>query len=299
MRCYFKPSANGNLEKQPLSLVKKISLVYTMLIFSLCLAGVFTIANAQNSLSSRITSSKDQAEMILIPAGEFVFGMNQQDVSKLVIQELKEPMIPFYESEIAERTENLDAFYIDRYEVTNEQYDRFIKDTKYKKIPKYKNWPQFNKPRQPVVGIGWEDAEAYAKWAGKRLPTEEEWEKAARGTKGFIWPWGNKRDNDNFNGRKQSQHTPVDVGSFPESNSPFGLGDMAGNVWEMTSGKWSDPKSGTDRTMKGGSFLNTKADVRTTVRWAPADPANGANWLGFRCVMDVNKVGENAKPRKE
>lgn len=255
------------------------------------LAGVSVILVAggypqsQGALPRRIKSLKDSAEMILIPAGAFVYGVDKREVKRIVAS-LKEPMVDFYGTELPKSTKNLEAFYIDQYEVTNEQYARFLKETGHRE-PRYWHYPQLNGKHQPVVGVGWEDAEAYCNWAGKRLPSEEEWEKAARGTDGRTWPWGNNPDDARYNGRKRANFAPLNVGSFPAGNSPYGVSDMAGNVWEMTSGTWADGQS---KAMRGGSFLNTNADVRVTVRWAAADEKRGAKWLGFRCVMDVNNL---------
>jgi iron(II)-dependent oxidoreductase len=223
------------------------------------------------------------SEMILIPKGPFVFGINHTDM-RTIVKKLKEEVENFYLSEYQREEKTLDNFYIDRFEVTNDKYNVFVKEKKHRQ-PKYSNYPQFNSSHQPVVGIGWADAELYCKWANKRLPTEEEWEKAARGTDGRVWPWGNDADDTRYNGRKKGFYAPINVGSFPAGNSPYGVSDMAGNVWEMTSSNWQ----GSAKTMKGGSFLNTNGDVRTMVRWAAADELNGAKWLGFRCVMDISE----------
>lgn len=246
---------------------------------------------AQGPLPQRVRSVKDDAEMILVAAGPFEYGMNQSEVKRIVAL-LKERMVDFYRTELPKETKTLKAYYIDRHEVTNEQYGRFLKETGHR-TPLYWKYPQFNGKRQPVVGVGWGDAESYCRWAGKRLPGEEEWEKAARGTDGRIWPWGNESDDKKYNGRTWANFASVNVGSFPAGNSPYGVSDMAGNVWEMTSGTWSEGA----RVMRGGSFLNTNADIRVTVRWAAQDEDRGANWLGFRCVMETVHLKQFAREK--
>ncbi|MEW6619733.1 MAG: SUMF1/EgtB/PvdO family nonheme iron enzyme [bacterium] len=265
------------------------SIVLTPKFFLLILIFII-ISNvqAQRLLPKSIISIKDKAEMVLIPEGPFISGMNQNDIRNL-IRGLRTPMMDIYKSEFPMKNKILGNYYIDRYEVTNEQYERFMKETGHR-APKYWDWPQFNGKRQPVVGVGWEDAKAYCEWAGKRLPTEDEWEKAARGTEGWIWPWGNTPDEGNFNGREQANYGPVNVGCFPSGNSPYGISDMAGNVWEMTSGIWWKGKDKTMHTMRGGSFLNISPDVRVTIRWAAKNEKEGAEWLGFRCIMDVKDM---------
>jgi formylglycine-generating enzyme required for sulfatase activity len=232
---------------------------------------------------ARKTTQPDGAEMILIPAGTFVYGVNQNEILALV-EKLKSGWdTTIYPTEHPRQIKNLPAFYIDRYEVTNERYNRFVHLTKHRS-PRFVRYPQLNAPKQPVVGVGWGDAEAYCRWSGKRLPTEVEWEKAARGTDGRTWPWGNEPDTKAYNGRGSEFFAPVEVGSYTRGNSVYGLSDMAGNVWEMTSSEWQ----GGRRAMRGGSFLNRLADVRVTVRWAADNEEGGANWLGFRCAMDAS-----------
>lgn len=249
------------------------------------------VSEAYAQPPERIISAKDRSEMVLVPGGPFIFGINQAEMREIV-RRLKEKVEVFYERELPKQEKTLPAFYIDRYEVTNEQYAIFLKATGHRQ-PRYQHYPQFNNPRQPVVGVGWPDAEAYCSWANKRLPTEEEWEKAARGTDGRVWPWGDVADSTRYNGRKKGLFAPVHVGSFPAGNSPYGASDMAGNVWEMTSSNWV----GNSKAMKGGSFLNTDADVRVTVRWAAKDEEKGANWLGFRCVMDAEQYLREQKKK--
>jgi len=242
----------------------------------------------QSGAPQRFKSKKDDGEMILIPGGPFVYGMDQKQIRRIVVG-LKASMAEIYRTELPKTTKHLESFYIGKYEITNEQYAGFVRDTKHRES-RYARYPHWSGRRQPVVGIGWQDAAAYCSWAGMRLPSEEEWEKAARGTDGRTWPWGNEPDDTRYNGRKRANYAPVNVGSYPSGDSPYGVSDMAGNVWEMTSGTWSDDA----KAMRGGSFLNPISDVRVTVRWAASNEDRGANWLGFRCLMEVGNAKQAA-----
>jgi iron(II)-dependent oxidoreductase len=229
---------------------------------------------------------KDGAEMILIPAGAFIMGSPEGEGD---------------DDEHPQHTVFLDAFYIDKYEVTNFQYKQFMDATGHG-APDYWNNENYNQPNQPVVGVTWHDAIAYAKWAGKRLPTEAEWEKAARGTDGRIYPWGNEWDSSKCNsgvGGDGYQYT-APVGSFPAGASPYGVMDMSGNVWEWCA-DWSDrnyysrspqqnpkgPDSGSERVLRGGSWFNTdRTDLRCAFRvWD--NPGFRGHYRGFRCAQDV------------
>jgi formylglycine-generating enzyme required for sulfatase activity len=148
---------------------------------------------------------------------------------------------------------DLSGFWIDKTEVTNESYKKFIntggyQNEKYWSTDGWK-WVQgnhitqplfwsdsrYNAPQQPVVGVSWWEANAYATWAGKRLPKDNEWELAARGTDGRRWPWGNEWDETKANAYEGSAGNPLPVASFSAGASPYGALDMAGNVWEWTS----------------------------------------------------------------
>jgi formylglycine-generating enzyme required for sulfatase activity len=247
------------------------------------------IHQTENKLPQRIISLKDNSEMIFIPAGTFTYGIRNTDRVHILRTLSVEPS-PMFQSEFPEQTISLPSYYIDKYEITNRQYEIFLKDSNYYRMPRYWKNSLYNKPDQPVVGISWEDAEAYAKWAGKRLPTEEEWEKAARGTDGRIWPWGNEPSGNKYNGKASGNLTPVSVGSYPEGASPYGVMDMAGNVYEMTTGIWDD----NSRAMRGGSYLSSGAFSRTMFRWS-LEEKNGVEYLGFRCVMDSNVINTHAK----
>ncbi len=191
-------------------------------------------------------------KMIFIPAGEFVMGSNAR--------------LP---DEGPEHKMTVGEFWIDKYEVTNFQYKKFLDATKRRSPSHFENrtFPK-NKIDHPVTFVTWKDASAYCKWADKRLPSDEEWEKAARGIDARIYPWGNVYDTDNVNSpqrwlelKLRGDTTPVGV--FEGGKSPYGLYDMSGNVWEWTS-SWYQAYPGntepsenygqTYKTLKGGSW---------------------------------------------
>lgn len=193
------------------------------------------------------------------------------------------------------------SFYIDRTEVTNEQYKKFLDDSGYK--PKWpenflRHWEKGNYPKDkskhPVVWVSYEDASAYAGWAGKRLPTEEEWQMAAQGPGGRKWPWGNLDDPRKAN--FDSEGT-APVGSYPQGVSPYGCLDMAGNVWEWTAPLHTDGfhyfswLRGGSFFLAKGSFWYTQSGPITTyqrihiLHFTPA--YNRFASVGFRCVKDA------------
>lgn len=228
-----------------------------------------------------IRIGKDGGEMVLIPAGEFQMGGKDG-------ADNEKPLHTIY----------IDAFYMDKYEVTNAQYRKFLSATGHK-APKYWDDPRYNAPKHPVVGINWYDAMAYAEWAGKRLPTEAEWEKAARGgLSGRKYPWGDKLTHKNANfggtsGRDRWEHT-APVGSFPPN--AYGLYDMTGNVYVWCA-DWYDqgyymnspvsnptgPDSGILRVLRGGSWHCKDNCLRCAKRYG-YHPLETYQLIGFRCV---------------
>lgn len=222
------------------------------------------------------------AGMVLVPAGEFFMGSEEGAPSE-------KPVHVVY----------LDAYYIDVYEVTNAQYRQFEEATGYRSEGHWKDEYRPGREDYPVVNVTWNDANAYARWAGKRLPTESEWEKAARGTNKLIWPWGKVFSIRHANSMEESIGHPLPVGSFELGKSPYQLFDMAGNVsewcadwFEQDSYKKSattnpkGPASGKDRVLRGGSFIHDKGMVRTTVRQG-MNPKSYLTNVGFRCARSA------------
>jgi formylglycine-generating enzyme required for sulfatase activity len=228
----------------------------------------------------KVLTTEDGAEMVLVPAGEFTMGSNE------------------YDDEKPPRRVYLDAFHIDKYEVTNAQYRRFIQATR-RAAPSYEYDARFNGVTQPVVGVSWHDAAAYCGWAGKRLPTEAEWEKAARGTDGRKYPWGEAWDASRANADDSKLGRTTPVGSYPSGASPYGVHDMAGNVFEWVADWYAadyyqrspernpqGPDSGQSRVVRGGSWLISPIILRASVRIS-SSPGNRYNYVGFRCARGL------------
>lgn len=230
----------------------------------------------------------DGAEVRRIPAGDFIAGTDPLERRDLLAR-LRAPDQPLYATESRRQTRSTPEFFIHRYEVTTAQFAAF-KDVACRSgstLPCPQAWrPRFG-PRTPATFVGYEFAAAYCGWVRGSLPTEDEWEKAARGTDGRIWPWGNEPDQTRFQGASAVPKQLADVGSHPAGDSPYGLSDMAGNVWELTTGTWQRIGG---HTMRGGSYLNTLAESRAAVRYASSLEDKGADYLGFRCVVAADSV---------
>jgi formylglycine-generating enzyme required for sulfatase activity len=241
---------------------------------------------------------KDGAPMMLIPAGEFWMG-SQEGEGK--------------EDEHPRHQVFLDAFYMDKFEVTVSRYDQFMQSTDRAKPMDWKQVDVRTQGNLPVVGVDWNDADTYCRWVGKRLPTEAEWEKAARGTDGRTYPWGNEEPTARLaNFGKQGSRTvkTYEAGLAPMNSdeagkSPYGLHHMAGNVFEWV-GDWYEeryyhrsparnpkgPSHGTMRVFRGGSLYNDPADVRSAKRHRFPSSTQLVS-LGFRCAQDDPKESLN------
>ena len=231
-------------------------------------------------LPESIVCPTDGAEMVLVSKGTFTMGITQQELRRIFIMDGRQT--PVFATEIPARAVNLEAYYIDRYPVTNYQYRKFVEETGHRE-PLLWGEPQWNQPMQPVVFVGWNDARAYAEWSEKSLPTEAQWEKAGRGTDSRWWTWGHEFVPGRCNSREYGLERTSEIGIFHEGVSPYGCYDMCGNVWEMCEGRWQ----GDLPPMRGGCFLGSATFVRITCRWTPEDPVSGAHWLGFRCVKEI------------
>jgi formylglycine-generating enzyme required for sulfatase activity len=282
---------------------KKMYIGITLLIISITLSGCGT---APEGVSATI-------DMILIPAGEFEMGQDA-DLGLSICQELYEPYgdndcnINTYEDEEPVHIVWLDDYYIDKYEITTADYQVCVeaevcylpKKTRSKYREDYYGNPEF--ANYPVIFVSWFDAQTYCDWRGARLPTEAEWEKAARGTDGRIYPWGNSFDGElgNFYDRgyeyDDGYTDTAPVGTYPEGASPYDVMDLAGNVWEWVADWYgyryfsSSPKenpqgpaTGSERVLKGGSWYKEgNYDVSTSDRmgWFPDYKYD---YIGFRC----------------
>ena len=188
---------------------------------------------------------------------------------------------------------------MDVYTVTNEQYQQFREAGGYDKEeywseeglkwkkeekrtePKYWRDPKWNQPDHPVVGVSYYEAEAFAKWAGKHLPTEQEWEKAARGTDGREYPWGDEFDKERCNSEESGIKGTTSVTKYVNGVSPFGCYDMAGNVWE-----WTESQEKNLKVRRGGSWANPPIYVRSAYR-GRTSPTSRYDGIGFRCAQDA------------
>lgn len=227
-----------------------------------------------------VVSPIDGAEMVLVPRGPFKMGLSEEEFVQISL--LDEKLNPVFATEVPQRTVKLDTYYIDRYPVTNYQYLKFTDSTGHR-APLLRDESMWNAPMQPVVCIGWDDAKAYTRWAGKALPTETQWEKAGRGTDGRLWAWGSEFLPEKCNSREYGEGCTSEIALFTEGISPYGCYDMCGNVWEMCEGAWMEDQL----PMRGGCFLGSATFVRVTCRWTPEDTVDGAHWLGFRFVKSI------------
>jgi len=176
------------------------------------------------------SESSPTSDMVLIPEGEFVMGSDQNDGR--IGFEVGVDSMPKHRVSVK-------PYWIDRYEVSIGPYRKFVRATGREVPSIWKDYKEFGYPApaddHPVIDVNFYDAEAYCQWVGKRLPTEEEWEKAARGTDGRIWPWGNQLDLKRLNTEDSKRNWTTPVGSFPGGASSYGVHDMAGNAMEWTS----------------------------------------------------------------
>jgi sulfatase modifying factor 1 len=230
-------------------------------------------------------TGKDGAPMALVPAGEFTMGSEDGDDDEQPVHRVF-----------------LDSFYMDAFEVTNGRFAKFV--TAIQSEPPWGFADQETpvvQAEQPVRWVNWLEATGYCLWAGKRLPTEAEWEKAARGSEGRVYPWGNEPPTPAHAvfGLKEGIETVSPIGNRDKGKSPYGVHDLAGNLYEWVS-DWYDetvyttqstinprgPVEGTVKVQRGGSYLNGPYRLRAAFR-TKGDPTEHAPNVGFRCAQDA------------
>lgn len=262
--------------------------IAVVIVAAVVLVGGYLIFFRTNPATTTQTPKGDPvisvpAGMIYIKGGTFKMGINQDQADKS----------DRYVS--PQREVTIKAFYIDKTEITNQDYKKFIDATK-QPAPYYWKDNQFppGTDLQPVTNVNWSEANAYAQWAGKRLPSEMEWEYAARGADARAYPWG-KQWQEGLAISKESSNTTQPVGSLPKGASPFGVLDMAGNVWEWTADTFApypgneepvDPRLKDSKVIRGGSFKAEKKFLTTYFR-NMVKPDFSDTTLGFRCVKSA------------
>ena len=233
-------------------------------------------------------ASQDKAPMVLIPAGQFTMGQDNAGPDEQPTHRV-----------------SLDAFYLDRDEVTVADYAKFLKSEDADPPFLWKEARRGHNEEKPVLGVDWYDAVAYCRWAGKRLPTEAEWEKAARGTDGRIYPWGNDTPTQGYAtfGQETAQGYAAlaKVGSFEKGKSPYGVYDLAGSVWEWVADRYDEyyyqhspdhnprgPTTGPLRVLRGGAW-NSAPTVLASANRSANVPSVRRSDVGFRCAQDGPK----------
>ena len=301
--------------------MQRASVTAAIILGSLCSAGlgawaldVADVTREWTAEGKKIAAERAKLpahdDMVRIPAGTFLMGSDKK-VDRNA-----------YPAEFPQRKVYLDAFDIDKYEVTTVQFLKFVLATNSNPLIDWQydggNF-QDTMASHPVMHVSWFDAEAYCQWAGKRLPTSAEWEKAARGEDGRIYPWGNEpaglsRANFGRTGlsgpvrdrpERLLLYPPIiSVDKYENAVSPYGVFQMAGNVAEWTA-DWYDPhyykkapdrnpkgpEKGTQRAFRGGAWIDSTPSVRPAQRNG-TDPQTKMNWLGFRCARDVKEPTE-------
>jgi formylglycine-generating enzyme required for sulfatase activity len=258
-----------------------------------------------------------EPQMVTIPAGPFLMGTPESELDELEKLGVERK---YLEREVPQHEVTLEAYAIARYPVTNAEFERFIQDGGYQtrdywtdagwkqkesddwSQPRYWEDKKWNDPSQPVVGVSWYEALAYCRWlsakSGReyRLPSEAQWEKAARGTDGRRYPWGDDWDPDRCNNKETGPGRTTPVGQYPEGDSPYGVGEMVGQVWEWCSSKYApyrykpddgreDLEGGDTRILRGGSWYDSSP--AGVCRCGARDgfyPRYGNYHWGFRCV---------------
>ena len=278
---------------------------WAFVVFFLLLATIPMVATYFSELRRKHLEAEDRLasqnvsvppienEWIFIPAGDFLMGSDDGAPD-----------------EKPERRVRLSPYLIQKYEVTVHEYMEFVRITSHRSpltVRDNANRPFFDHPNKPIVYVSWDDATDYCKWIGGRLPTEAEWEKAARGITGRKWPWGNEARSNaaNLSGEEDRYRYTAPVGALDHDVSPFGLYDMGGNAREWVSDWYGEryystapsenpkgPLEGDNRVLRGGSWNDTADLARTTARMKMFPDYRDMS-IGFRCAKDLREGPTN------
>lgn len=256
-------------------------------------------------------AQKVKSTMALVPGGEFVMGLSAESKKKggksdldYIVERIGGDK-RFHRNEVPRHKVDVKAFYIDTYEVTKDQYQKFIQETGR---PAPDDWEDGSYPpgtgNHPVIFVTWEDADAYCKWAGKRLPTEEEWEKTARWETdrkkpiAYFFPWGDSFRRGKANTASGGPRKVMPVGSYEDGKSPYGVYDMCGNVKEWTASWYKDYPGNPFKDVfttgekvkvaRGGSWRSKKYDTLGSCRFKYS-LTHADDDLGFRCAKDAEE----------
>ncbi len=253
------------------------------------------------------TSLAAREGRVLVPAGAFLMGSSEQDLAEAALLCVRDgvPEAACAEEQLQDELPvhevRLPAFRIDRTEVTNADYARCVRSGECRSPMQFPGDRRFDGERYPVVGVSWSDAAAFCRWTAGRLPTEAEWERAARGLSARIFPWGRTWNPHLANhgrfgiapgdGGDGFRHT-APVGSYPDGASALGILDLAGNVWEWTTDWYEEyepdpaaPSGHVYRAIRGGSWTSPAHHLRVTTREA-APPEYRSLEIGLRCAQD-------------
>ena len=233
---------------------------------------------------------KDGSTLVYCPGGEFTLGAD----------DWRPESGPAH-------TVHLSPFWIGKYPVTNSQYRRFLEQNPHQQETKFWRDRTLNKDDHPVVGVSWEEARAYCRWAHLALPSEAQWEAAARGQDGRYYPWGNADPNDLLANYERREGGTTQIDKYLQSIGPYGTFDQAGNVWEWCLDSW-DPRAHekregmTDpvttegernhRSVRGGSWLFRAAALASAARYSFAFTTRNPD-IGFRCIAPMKLINQN------
>ncbi|MCB9431668.1 MAG: formylglycine-generating enzyme family protein [Ardenticatenaceae bacterium] len=248
-----------------------------------------TVCDGRGCNGEEQRREKDEATVVYVPAGAFTMGSDASDADA-------------GSDEIPQHDVTLDGFWIDKYEVTNDRYVRCVKDGNCN-TSKYTDDEILNDPDHSVVGVSWRDAVDYCNWAGARLPTEAEWEYAARGKDGRLFPWDTDDTScvlaNHWGNDGMCVGTTAIVGSYPKGVSWVNAFDMVGNVWEWVQ-DWYNPdyygyspeqalagsETNTVKVLRGGSWSSLKRDIRVANRDYNGWETFSDSDVGFRCAQE-------------